>query len=184
MFANEGTEPLPHRWAYRGGCAWRGTKDNALVSAGMRPGCGLKYRVAWVPLPSTLYRPHQPFKANPTADPKALFHRRRGNGGAWARVRARTHPLWKKKKSGEKSPAPSPVQSKRKTERACVRGWVGGCMGGCMGAWVWVGGWVWVCVCVCPFLLGYLLARVLFRSLGRSFVRLLVCLFVFCLFVC
>ena len=81
--------------ALEGGCAWRGTKDSALVSAGMRPGCGLKYRVGWVSLPGTLYRPNQPLKANPTVDSKALFHRRRGNGGALARVRAWTRPLWK-----------------------------------------------------------------------------------------
>ena len=52
------------------------------MSAGMRPGCGLKYRVGWVSLPGTPYRPNQHLKANPTVDSKALFHRRRG-GGPW-----------------------------------------------------------------------------------------------------
>ena len=50
------------------------------MSAGMRPGCGLKYRVGWVSLPGTPYRPNQHLKANPTVDSKALFHRRRGGG--------------------------------------------------------------------------------------------------------
>ena len=63
------------------------------MSAGMRPGCGLKYRVGWVSLPGTPYRPNQPLKANPTVDSKACSTAE--GGGALARVRARTRPLWK-----------------------------------------------------------------------------------------
>ena len=51
-----------------------------LLSAGMRPGCGLKYRVGWVSVPGTLF-PNQPLKANPTADPKPCSTAEGGTGG-------------------------------------------------------------------------------------------------------
>ena len=73
-----------HRFKCWGDQGRRGTKEVAIEGAAKRPGCGLMFRGLDDGLTALPYRSNRPLHANPTSDPKALFHRTSGNGGASA----------------------------------------------------------------------------------------------------